>query len=148
MKKRVITSDQGLAATMAEALRLYAKMRADGVPKQECVDYLEAVLRKCWPNTREWHYLCDSCRDTGWIPRSCTPETPCGRPFKLPPSTNRSGYQDFTGQGRCTPGHDYVVPCFCPRGVPHQRALSGRQDDPVDDAGARVTRRKWSRVGR
>ena len=133
--------------TYLEALRLMAAQAAQGVPREERLAGLEHTLRAAWPQTRKWTYLCERCTDTGWALCLCTPETPCGRPFRLPRGSNRSGSLDSTGQGFCAVGHAYVVPCWCARGQACRRGLEGRApEEDVTEAGR--TPKRLTRVGR
>jgi hypothetical protein len=106
-----------LSETFAEAMRLSARMKADGVSVADRRVFLERALRESWPKSREepWHYDCETCGDSGWHVKVCTPELRCGRPFKVPGQHS----DDHTGQGKCGPRHDYAVPCHCARGRSH-----------------------------
>lgn len=137
-----------LAQTYAEALRILDAQGAEGVSREERTAGLERTLRAAWPKGRVWHYLCEACQDTGWARGTCTAATPCGRPFRLPPQTNKSGMKDSTGQGMCVGGHDFVTPCpICPKGDTFRQRLKGEPaEEEVTTAGRR--RGGWSRVGR
>lgn len=93
-------SESALAATMREAMRIRAQMRVDGLSVDECNRQLEGVLRTSWPFTREWHYVCDACRDTGWEERACVGT-------------------GFCGLKGCHRPHDYVQVCLCAAGRKH-----------------------------
>jgi hypothetical protein len=133
-----------------EALRIAAEMREDGASRDERDAYVAQVLKASWPKTRPRVFDCDECEDTGWRFTVCAPDTPCGRPFRLPPSTNESGYLDWTGQGHCSPHHAYVRHCFCRRGQAHRPALEGKMvaEADVTDAGKRLKGRSFRRLGR
>ena len=73
-----------LGATVTEMFRLSRQMREEGRSEADIAQYIEGVLRTSWPQVRRWHHVCDQCCDTGWVEGSCTPDTPCGRPFRLP----------------------------------------------------------------
>jgi hypothetical protein len=90
-------TDATLGATVREALRLAALMKADGVPHAEIDATLERTLRAAWPFVREWKYLCSACGDCGARWRCC-PETPCERQQPHAP-------------------HSYVMPCVCTEGA-------------------------------
>ena len=150
-KKTAPVEDKGLAGNVMEALRLCDQMNADGVSKVDRDTYLEGVIRATWPVTRLWKYRCEDCADTGWLHRVCTTQHPCGRPFRLPKGTNRSGLEDVTGQGTCTPNHAYVQPCVCAKGESQRQALLGlHENDPLETAGAGRAKGRggWSRAGR
>lgn len=138
-----------LASTFMEAMRIWDAQKADGVSKDERVAGLEKTLREAWPRGREqpWRYLCDRCDDTGWAFHTCTPETPCGRPFKLPASTNKTGLKDYTGQGHCTPGHSYVTACWCEKGRAFRPSVEGTRPASPDDF-AQAAKSKPTKVGR
>ncbi len=115
-----------LSSVIAEALKLRAQMKADGMPPDQIEAAFEQVVRSIWPKTREWHYQCDACRDTGWEVFQCGPETHCGRPKRVGPKTI-GGLENWTGLGQCQPGHDFVRPCrFCAKGPARQRAIDGK----------------------
>jgi hypothetical protein len=101
-----------LGETFVEAMKLWDRMKAEGVSLEERRAVMERTLRAAWPQSRVWHYYCDRCDDTGWHHKTCTSQMPCGRPFKLP----KQSADDWTGRGRCAPGHTYVEPCLCEKG--------------------------------
>lgn len=125
------------AAFMWGAVESYLRMRADGVPREDALKGLELVVREHWPRgrEREWKYLCETCRDTGWRYDEC-------RRFH-----------------RCKPEHDdlheershvYVTPCSCSKGDRFRR-----QAETLDSEAelAQVGRRKkkptgFTRIGR
>ena len=119
-----------LAQTFGEAMRQWDHQKRDGASLDERQANFEKTLRAAWPQARDWKYLCQRCDDAGWMFRTCTPETPCGRPFTLPPT--QSHHPDFTGQGRCSPGHSYVVPCVCSKGQAYARQMNPPQASPED----------------
>jgi hypothetical protein len=135
-----------LARTLSAALKIWDAQKADGVPLAERQRGLEQSLRAAWPQGRSepWHYLCERCSDTGWEPRTCTPETPCGRPFRLPGASA----DDWTGKGRCTPNHAYVVPCWCLKGQGFRRGLEKAPKDPERDFTEAGRAKKLTRLGR
>ena len=76
-----------LGASVMEAVRLAAKMKADGALDEERFQVIESVIRELWPRRREWYFLCEACRDTGLVTREgvtnrlgCVVDegTPCG----------------------------------------------------------------------
>lgn len=135
-----------LYATFVEASRLRQQALAEGIPRADADALVANALKAAWPKSRElpWRYDCRICRDTGWEACRCTPETPCGRSFKFPDQRP----DDYTGQGRCTPGHDYVRSCpSCTKGDARRRGLS-RTPKSTDDELAAVGRtRKPTRFG-
>ena len=158
-QRRAFTQAAGpLAAAFRDVLRQWDQWREassrelDPAPMpslEERVDGLERVLREVWPKGRvdPWHYICDPCRDTGWFFGVCTPDTPCGRPFRL------SGVkgEDWTGRGSCALTHAFVAPCRCPTGQARRRALMKQpkavQPDDYADAG-KTTTAKPAKLGR
>ena len=64
-----ITRDDPVAGTLSRAifaaLAIRDQMRADGASDAECAAALEEAVRRHWPFTREWKYLCGLCDDTG-----------------------------------------------------------------------------------
>lgn len=131
-RKRAEKTYGPLAQTVMEAIRIFNADKADGVPPDECHARMERTLRAAWPQTRAWKYYCDACSDTGWLARTCFNRS-CGRPFKLPGQRS----DDYTGQGRCTEGHEYVQPCSCAKGDERRRSLTRQptQDDEITRAG-------------
>lgn len=110
-----------LAKTFKEAMRIAEQMKADGASKEDREAYIAGVLKASWPKGREepWRYLCEACDDSGWVIRTCVVEGQCGRPFTLPGQAS----DDWTGRGRCAPGHTYAAPCSCPKGEEKRRQL-------------------------
>lgn len=137
-----------LARAYTEAMTIMDAQKAEGVPFEERIKGLEQVIRTFWPQGREapWVYLCQRCDDTGWEFRTCTAETPCGRPFTLP----RQRSDDYTGRGRCTPNHPYVVPCWCEKGQAFRRGLlkETAPAKPEDFAQAGKSKKGFTKVGR
>lgn len=127
IKRRQETGGE-LAQSYAAAMEVWDDQKEQGVPLAERVKGLEQTLRAAWPKGREWKYVCQDCEDYGWIFRTCTPGTPCGRPFRLPGQRP----DDYTGRGRCSPGHTYCVACFCPKGRGFAAGLQQGGSRPVD----------------
>jgi hypothetical protein len=71
-------------------------------------------------------------------------ETPSGRPFRLPGASA----DDWTGKGRCTPDHAYVVPCWCLKGQGFRRGLEKAPKDPERDFTEAGRAKKLTRLGR
>lgn len=144
-KRRKAKAELGvLAQTFTEAMEAWDRQKADGVPLQERVGYLERSLRSAWPQEREWKYLCPKCDDMGWVHGVCTPSTPCGRPFRLP----QQGGDDWTGRGRCQPGHSYVTPCWCEKGQGFRRNLEKTKAPVSPEDFTQAGRSKPARIGR
>jgi hypothetical protein len=122
------------AKVMWGAVSEYLQMRADGVAREDALKGLEDVVRAHWPRgrAREWKYLCDDCRDTGWEYRRCKPYARC-----------QPKHDDWDSERE----HDYVVRCHCPKG--HIPTPIGGDDELVKVG--RTKRRpttSWSRPGR
>lgn len=132
-----------LAETFTAAMRIWDAEVADNVPLETRQQHLQTALKAAWPQTREWHYLCDRCSDTGWEPGNCTPQTPCGRRFRLP----EQRWDDHTGQGHCAEGHSFVRPCVCPKGEDRARQLQPKPKTPEDFQQA-GKQQKFKKLGR
>lgn len=146
LRRKAHAAEGQLAAAFREAMQYVDQQREAGVPRDERLKGLDAVLREAWPKGRvePWKYLCERCGDTGWEPKQCTSATPCGRPFTLPGQASDDG----TGRGRCAPNHDYVVPCWCEKGQGFRRGLM-KQPRPVSgDDFTQAGRTKPTKVGR
>jgi hypothetical protein len=133
--KQTKPEDATLGATVREALRLAALMKAEGVPKAEIDATLERTLRAAWPFVREWKYECDVCSDTGWEIRECREGARCGRPQRIGPAFI-GGYANYTGMGRrCSlePSytHTYAQPCHCRRGYELRGQITRALDPPA-----------------
>jgi hypothetical protein len=119
-----------LARAYMTAIQVWDADKVTGVPLAERQAHLEQVLRAAWPQTREWHYLCETCRDTGWETCRCTPTTHCGRRV-------------------CEPGHDYVQPCgICPKGEGRRAQLEPKTPTPGDFQQAGKRKKGFTRLGR
>jgi len=68
-----------LARVFQEAMKLWDTLRTNGATFNERAAGLELVLRKHWPFTREWKYLCAGCDDTGLVIEQCPGDASCGR---------------------------------------------------------------------
>jgi hypothetical protein len=95
-KKAAITEGK-LAAAFREVMLLWDEQKKTGVPFVERMKGLREVLRAVWPQTREWHYLCEVCNDTGLVIQDCPGDSTCGR---LKPHL----------------AHEYGTLCRCPKG--------------------------------
>lgn len=120
-----------LAQTYMAAMQLWAAQKADGVSHAERVEGLKRTLIAAWPKSQfaPPANICIECHDVGWLSFACTPERPCGRPFRIPGSR----FDDKTGSGRCTGNHDYVSPCFCAKGRASAASMQPRAGGDGDD---------------
>ncbi len=111
-----------MSSVLRDILQVRIDLREAGSSDASIADTTGEMLREKWPvKGRVWVYHCESCSDSGWQSRTCTPQTPCGRPFKLPGQHS----DDWTGRGQCSPGHEYVQPCLdCARGYQRRADLS------------------------
>ncbi len=133
-----------LGQICAELVDIARQMKADGASEAERQAYIERGIRSAWPQVRVWKYLCDDCSDSGWQHQRCTPRQPCGRSFTLPGQHS----DDYTGRGRCSPGHDYARPCHCLKGRQRYSDLHRmRAQDDVTQVG-RGASKPPSRFGR
>lgn len=110
-----------LGATVAEIFRVLDRMKVDGATPDDRQRFVETTLRTCWPFTREWHFLCPVCDDTGLEMRTCGGQTnsPCG----------------FRKEHRA---HDYGRPCTCKLGLRFEKRQRSAED--LVDAAARTSR--------
>jgi len=123
-----LPSDRQLAATFTEAMAQWDRQKAEGVPLEQRVGFMEKILRVAWPFTREWKYLCVDCHDTGLVLHECPGDARC----------------DSRWRERAHPSHSYGKPCWCSLG--NRFREKSRQDmDPIEQA-AKV--RKPTRLGR
>jgi len=116
-----------LGQELTDALVICDQMRAAGTPEAQIHASLETHLRATWVCTREWKYLCETCRDTGAEVLVC-PNQPCDR-------RKEHG------------SHDYIRPCFCRAG----ERLRGRprtEDDAISAAARTAKPKPFSKVGR
>lgn len=125
-----------LSSVLKDILAVRITLREAGATDAAIATTTGRMLREKWPvKGREWHYHCETCSDSGWQPRVCTPQTPCGRPFRVPGAHS----DDWTGKGQCSPGHAYVQPCLdCARGYQRRSDLA-RVAQPDDYAAAGKT---------
>jgi hypothetical protein len=138
-RKEFARSVEGqFARVMWGAVSEYLRMLADGVPREDALKGLEDVVRDVWPRgrEREWKYLCDDCRDTGWEYRRCRAFNRC-----------QPKHDDWPSERE----HDCVVACHCPKGDRFKRR-SAPISTEQELAQVGKTRRKssggWSRPGR
>lgn len=130
-------TNRTLPEAIEEALKLRDQMRDDGVSEADLAAGFERVVRDVWPFTREWHYLCEQCNDTGLVIYVCRPGARCNGL-----STRVDGPRETAGKYRrlCAlhPDsdytHEYGEPCYCPKGDRFKRAPKPEQDDLQDAA--------------
>lgn len=91
------------ARTMMAAMREFEKMRGEGVPFDDAVKGIEAVLRASWPGKTTKFEACPSCQNTGWRLTTCQYGARCGR-------------ERICGNSPPSWEHPYVVPCDCSLG--------------------------------
>lgn len=99
-----------LAQTYTAAMEIWDAEKADGVSLDERLAHLEKTLRVAWPQSREWHYLCASCRDIGLEMLTCSGDASCGR------------------QNAHLP-HDYGKPCWCAKGAKFRERPKPTKED-------------------
>jgi hypothetical protein len=136
-RKRRESASGPLATAIREALRLRDKMKADGVAPDDIAAGLERLVRDVWPKTREWHYICDLCNDTGLRMYVCQRGQRCNGI-----STRIDNPRDTPGKYRrlCAMhpdsdySHDYGEPCICARGDRFKRVSKPERDDLGDAA--------------
>lgn len=134
-KRRQFARTEGrFAKAMTQAVGEYLAMRENGVPREDAVKGLEAVLRDTWPGrTSKFSARCDRCDDCGWAIMHCTYALRCGR-------KSCSEYDD-------TWEHMFAVACDCEAGDRFRH----REHAPVEvltEVGRRKrTPRKWTPVG-
>lgn len=142
--KFITVVEQQLGKIFVEAMRMVDRMKAEGASKDDRESYVAGVLREAWPKgrTQPWRYICEPCRDTGWLYKTCIRGS-CGRPFRFP----RAKGDDWTGKGHCTGGHPYVEPCSCEKGqVQRRQLLRERSSEDALETAARTS--KPTRIGR
>ena len=113
-------TDLQLGKTFVAAMELWDGQKANGVTLEDRLICLERMLRAAWPQTREWKFLCNTCRDYGLDMGECDGQsgtcgkqhrhlshefgTPCwcsaGQKFRKQPKPSA---EDFTAAGKSTP---------------------------------------------
>ncbi len=137
-------SEGVLAQTFRAAMAIWDAQKAQGVSEADRQKGLEQSLRAAWPQTREWHYLCQKCDDSGFVFGTCVSGSSCGRPFSLPQQHS----DDWTGRGKCTEGHVFAQPCWCSKGAGIRRMLEKRPAPVSADDFTQAGRSKPTKVGR
>lgn len=139
-------SSSALAESLLQALDQWDDQKAAGVSFEDRAMYLERTVRAAWPQGRPWKYLCDGCNDLGWVFLTCSGTSHCGRPFRL----DGAHTDDFTGKGRCQPGHSFARACGqCEKGRTYEANLTQqrRRSDDLANVG-KSKDRGFSQVGR
>ena len=117
-------TDLQLGKTFVAAMELWDGQKANGVTIEDRLICLERTLRAAWPQTREWKFLCQNCRDYGLVIEQCAGDATCGRDRPHLP-------------------HDYGTPCWCSAG---QRFRERPKPSPEDFTAAGQS--KPTRIGR
>lgn len=108
-----------LATAFVDAIKILDAQKVAGVPFLERIKGLEGVLRAVWPQTREWHYGCTACHDSGLVMHVCKAGARCdGISTRIDSPGARPGkYRRLCAQDpQSTYEHEYGTPCFCDRG--------------------------------
>lgn len=114
-----------LAATVTECFKIWDQMKAAGATLQERELMVENSLRASWPFTREWKFVCQTCRDYGLEMSTCPGDATCGRSKEHLP-------------------HDFGRPCWCSAGLKFRD--KGKTPDDIVQQAART--RPMTRAGR
>jgi len=101
-----------LCQTFIAADQLRRKALETGATKEQANDIVAQALQQAWPRGREepWHYLCETCSDSGWRVYQCPGDASCGR--KNPHLA-----------------HEYVTTCWCPKGAALKVKPRGEEDE-------------------
>lgn len=144
-------SDATLGALVEDAIRLRDRMKADGMSGEQLEAAFEQTIREIWRAkafTREWHYLCALCEDTGLRVFTCRPGRRCdGRSMRLDGPKEKPGKYPRLCKlhAESEYEHDYAEPCVCDRG---QRFLDKpKEASDFMDAG-KTPKAKPARFGR
>lgn len=92
-----------LAQTFRVAMRIWDEQKEQGVPLHERVLGLSKSLRACWPQTREWKFICHRCDDRGLAMETCQGDHTCGRSKPHLP-------HDFGRPCTCSVGNRFKAP--------------------------------------
>ena len=131
------------------AIHTAGQMRGDGASQAEVTGAIEEAVRAVWPYTREWHYLCDACRDTGLVLHTCRTGARCSG---ISSRTDASGERPGKYRRLCalhptsTYTHEYGVPCACGKGD-RFRPKARSHSDELGEVG-KTTSRPLTRWGR
>lgn len=120
-----------LGQAIRDAIELRKKLKAEGVSNLDAT--FEAAIRALWPFTREWHYYCDVCNDTGLEILVCS-------------GCDGQGNQAFCGRRKQHGMHDFGRPCRCAKG----EMFKDKPKAPADfaEAGKTAKPRSFSRFGK
>jgi hypothetical protein len=135
-----------LAEAYREAMQIMDRQKADGVPFMERMKGLDAVLRAVWPFTREWHYVCQECHDTGLVMLVCQRGNRCDGISTRTDGPNQQPGKYLRFCGKDPDGeyeHDYGRACYCSLGARFRSRPKPTPDD-FQSAG----KSKFTRVGR
>ena len=64
--------------TVKAAMQQRQEQLAAGATPEEAALNMERSVRAAWPEGQEYHYLCDTCGDTGWRLWRCDGQRRCG----------------------------------------------------------------------
>lgn len=91
-----------LSDAIRDAVELRRQLKAEGAENIE--ETFRAAIRSVWPFTREWHYYCDACFDTGLELLTC-------------PGSDGQGSQAFCGRRKQHGEHEFRRACTCHKGA-------------------------------
>ena len=115
-----------LGQTIKAALIEWDAQKLAGATLYERRRNLEQTLRAAWPQTREWKFLCQECRDYGLQMMDCPGDATCG-------------------SAKPHLAHDYGVPCWCKVGARFK--AKERTEQTAVESAARV-KKSPTRFGR
>lgn len=131
-RKDASKTDGKLATAFREAMRLWDTLKANGGTIADLTAGLEQVLRVAWPKTREWHYTCTNCSDSGLVMHVCEAGARCnGISTRIDsPGATPGKYRRLCAQDpHSSYEHEYGLPCFCDRGRRfHDKPARGGDD--------------------
>lgn len=128
-----------LSRTIHDALEIREQMKASGTPKDELDAYFEQVVRRSWPFTREWKYLCNQCDDTGRVLMVCRKGARCQGVSTVPGHTRICAKEPDSDYE-----HEYGEPCYCSLG----QRFKSRPKTQVDELAQIGKVSKPTRFGR
>lgn len=98
-----VAPESAFVRAMLDAMDDYARVRKEGVSREDGVRGIEQVLRATWPKPpSKFSAGCEGCEDTGWRELTCWSEHRCGRQSCV--------------EGHPSREHRYVEPCGCEKG--------------------------------
>lgn len=122
-----VLSESVLGQTIHAALTEWHAQKVAGATLAERVRNLEQTLRAAWPQTREWKYLCETCRDVGLQMQTCPGDATCGRTKRHLP-------------------HEFGTPCWCQAG--DRFKVKARTEQTEVEAAAKIRKKQPTRWGR